>query len=517
MRASVAVLASSLAIAAPLQASAAEEATKPDAAASAPIPEPTRFTTTHSGRFGGREVRYRATAGETYLRDDAGEPTASVFSFAYTEEGVTDPARRPVTFVWNGGPGSSSVWLHMGTFGPRRVDVPSDATAAGAPPFPIRDNPDTVLDLTDLVFVDPVGTGYSRPLGTHEGKEFWGLSEDAASVAAFIRTWITENGRWASPKFVAGESFGTTRAAAVTGLLEGGPEHVSLNGLILISQALDYTGSTPEHDNLISFVTYLPTMAATAWYHHRVADRPESLEAFLEEARRFAVEVYAPALFQGSRLAPAERARVVAGLARFTGLSEDYIERSDLRVIAWRFLKELLRDRGLAVGRLDARYTTDDADDVAELPESDAANDAIGGAYAAALNHYMRSELGVQMARRYRISGGSELGSQWRWRTAPEGSSWEPSYVNVARTLGQAMRRNPELRVVVMNGYFDFATPFFDAEFTFARHGIVPERVAMRYFEAGHMMYLHGPSREAFLREVRAFLAAGQDAAGGSP
>jgi len=473
-----------------------------------PIPEPTRFATHHVGRFGSETVRYAATAGETYLRDDAGEPTASLFSFAYVREGVEDSGGRPVTFVWNGGPGSSSVWLHMGTLGPQRVAVPSDARSAGAPPFPVEANQETLLDVTDLVFVDPVGTGFSHGLGAHVDEEFWGLDQDAASIARFVRTWITEQGRWSSPKFLVGESFGTTRAAAVAELLESGAEGVSLNGLVLISQALDYTGSTPKLDNLISFLTYLPTMAATAWYHQRAADPPETLEPFLEEARAFAVTEYAPALLQGSRLDAEARERVRRGLARFTGLPEDYLERSELRVVAWRFLKELLRDQGVSLGRLDARYTGDDADDAAELPDGDPASDAITGAYTAALHDYMARELNVKMERRYRISGHRQMGGKWKWRPAGETGEWEPSYVDVARRLGRAMRRNPELRVLVASGYYDFATPFFDAEYTFARNGIVSDRVEMTYYEAGHMMYVHDPSRTTLLRDMRAFYAA---------
>ena len=279
-------------------------------AASKPIPEPKVFVTQHSGRFGGQPVRYQAACGETYLRDDKGEPTASIFSFAYTKQGVEDTATRPVMFLWNGGPGSSSVWLHMGTFGPRRVDVPSDPRDDGAPPYPIEKNQQTVLDLTDLVFVDPVGTGFSRALGKTEDEKFWGLEEDAESIADFIRVWVTEHGRWNSPKFIAGESFGTTRAAAVAELLEGGSGVVSLNGLILVSQALDYEGSTPRHDNLASFITYVPTMAATAWYHGKVPGKPADLEAFLEEARQFAYDEYTPALLRGSGLGAEERNRV---------------------------------------------------------------------------------------------------------------------------------------------------------------------------------------------------------------
>jgi carboxypeptidase C (cathepsin A) len=398
----------------------------------------------------------------------------------------------------------------MGSMGPRRVAVPSDARDAGPPPYRIEDNPQALLDVTDLVFVDPVGTGFSRALGKHKDEEFWGLNPDADSMVAFIETWLTKNGRWASPKYLTGESFGTTRAAAVAGRLEGGAG-VSLNGLVLISQALDYTGSTPEHDNLIAYVTYLPTMAATAWYHGKVKDPPASLEEFLQQARRFAVDEYAPALFRGSRLEPAARARIRERLAHFTGLSEDYVERSDLRVLADRFRKELLRSEGKALGRIDARYVGDDLDDVAEAPDGDPSSYEIDGAFVASLNQYLTAGLGVEMDRPYKTSGGRKLNSTWNWRPVPPDKPWEPSYVDVARDLSRALRRNSGLRVLVAAGYYDFATPFFDAEYTFARHGILPDRVRWAYFEAGHMMYVHRPSLDALLARMREFVRRGDE------
>jgi carboxypeptidase C (cathepsin A) len=471
-----------------------------------PVPSPRAFVTRRTGRFGTETVAYTATAGETYLRDDKDEPKAAIFSFAYVKDAVKDAATRPVTFLWNGGPGSSSIWLHMGAMGPRRVAVPSDAKDDGPPPYVVEDNPLALLDATDLVFVDPVGTGFSRAMGKHENKEFWGLNEDADSVAEFIRNWVTQNKRWASPKYLLGESFGTTRAAAVAGRLEGGRLGLSLNGIVLVSQALDYTGSTPDPDNLIACVTYLPTMAASAWYHGKIKDRPASLASFLAEARAFAVDEYAPALFKGSRLAATQSTRVRERLAHFTGLSEEYLERSHLCVPAGRFLKELLRAEGKALGRIDGRYVGHDVDRLAEQPDGDASSYGIDGAYVASFNAYLQGELGVQVDRPYVVSGGRELERHWRWRPAPDGEPWEPSYVNTARDLSRALRRNSGLRVMVAAGYYDFATPFFDAEYTFARHGMLSERVTMTYYEGGHMMYLHRPSLDKLLADLRTFL-----------
>ena len=307
--------------------------------------------------------------------------------------------------------------------------------------------------------------------------------------------WITRHQRWNAPKYIAGESFGTTRAVTVTSALAKGGQNVALNGLILISQALDYTGSTPVHDNLIAYVTYLPTLAATAWYHKK-AGAGKDLESFLAESRRFALDEYAPALFRGNTLSPADRRQVAERLAYFTGLRPDYIERSDLRILTQRFRKELLREEGLVVGGLDSRYKTRESDRVAERPTlGDAASNSITSAYTAALNHYFARELKIQMRRPY-LTSNSSLYPKWNWRPVPPNKSWEPSFVNVARKLGDALHQNEDLRVMVANGYYDLVTPFFDAEFTLSRHGITKERLEMKYYEAGHMMYTHQPDLE---------------------
>jgi carboxypeptidase C (cathepsin A) len=475
-----------------------------ETAAPAAIPEATVFTSEHSGRFNGRQLRYRARAGETYLRDLSGEPTASIFSFDYL---VEDEQRRPVTFVWNGGPGSASLWLHMGLLGPRRVVVPSDAGYAGSPPYPLADAPETLLDVTDLVFVDPVGTGYSRALGEHEGREFWGLAEDAEAIAAFIRRWLSEQGRWNSPVFLLGESYGTTRAAAVAERLEG-THNIGLNGIVLISQALDYAGSSPYvRDNLISHVTYLPTMAATAYYHGRVDAQGMSLEQWVEAARSFAQDSLLPALWAGSRLDSARRSEVRDGLARFTGLSAQYIERAGLRIAGNRFAKELLRDRGEIVGMLDARYIGDPVDDLTARADFDAASNAISAAYTAALRSYLRDDLGVDWQRDYLSPADPDLDKYWNWNPEGREASWEPHWVNTTPSLVRAMEINPGLRLLVASGYFDLVTPFHDAEFTLGRHGIDPARVDYRYYHGGHMMYVHEPARLQLLQDLRAFIS----------
>ena len=474
-----------------------------------PTPEPVSFETTHQGTFNGERVTYRAVVADIQLKRDDGTPFVSLFTTSYLKTEVADPSTRPVTFVFNGGPGSSSVWLHMGLFGPRRVVVPSDAGHAGNAPFTLADNPHAPLDATDVVMIDPAGTGYSRLVGDGQPEDVYGLREDARTVASLIREWIRMHGRWNSPVFIAGESFGTTRAAAVLPELMRGSEPVGVSGVVLISQALDYAGSTPYvEDNLVSFVTYLPTMAATAWYHGRVEAAGRTLESFLDEVRDFAVDEYLPALWQGSRLDPGAARRIAERYASFTGMDVEYVLRSRLRVNAVRHVKELLRDEGVAVGRLDSRYLSDEVDDVAERPSYDAASAAISTAYSAGFHTYVRDELGVTLERPYHISG-PEVGEEWVWNRRLA-SGGEPVWVNTARDLAWALSYNPSLRVLVASGYYDYATPFFDAEFTFGRHGIDMDRVRMTYYEAGHMMYVHEPSLEAVARDVHGFIGAGE-------
>ncbi|MEO0973376.1 MAG: serine carboxypeptidase [Pseudomonadota bacterium] len=487
-----------LLLAAPLLA---EESSKPTAAKV--IPEPTRFITEHTGRFGTRSVSYQAIAGETYLRDMDGKPRATIFAFSYLERDA--PPEKPVTFLWNGGPGSASVWLHMGAYGPKRIVVPSDAGHPGPPPYRVAHAGETLLDITDLVFVDPVGTGYSRALGDTKPKAFWGLPEDPKSIAEFIRAWLTEHKRWNSPRFLLGESYGTTRAAAVAHILEEDME-IAVNGIAFISQALDYAGSSPYvDDNLTSFITYLPTLAATALYHDRVSPKEPDQSTFLAAAREFAVDDYLPALWKGNRLGAAEYENVRDRLTYFTGISSTYLDRVNLRLRGDRFAKELLRDQGLAVGHLDSRYLMDDIDDVAAQTEGDAASTAISPAYKAAFMQYVLEDLQVDWHRQYLSPADPQLSKQWDWNPT-ENPGWEPRYVNTAHALSAAMRHNPKMELFVACGYFDLVTPFFDAEYTLGRHGIDASRVHYEYYQGGHMMYVHEPARSKLLDDTRRFI-----------
>ena len=467
--------------------------------------DPQKFESVHSGTFNGQKISYKAVVAETFLRNNKGEITGAMWSTSYLKEG-SDSSKRPVTFIFNGGPGSASVWLHMGFFGPKVVKTDSEAkTDDGGAPYRFIDNTQALLDMTDLVFIDPIGTGYSEILGVGKTSDFWGLNEDATSIAQFMRIWVTQNGRWQAQKFIAGESYGTTRAAKVAEVLEGGGQEMALNGIILISQALDYAGSSSWSDNLTSFFTYLPSMASTAWYHGK-AGQGKTLESFVQEARDFAYGDYLNALFLGEKQTEPQKSTIAEKLAYFTGLEKNYILRSDNQILMHRFKKELLKEEGKAIGTLDGRYLAVETDKSSEGPVlGDPSSYMTGAAYTASFNHYMMQDLKVKMDRPY-FTSAEGMGGSWNWKPVGEGAYWEPSYVSTARSLSEVMHRNTALKVMVTNGYYDLITPFFDAEFTFARHNFPQERIKMTYYEAGHMMYNRQEDFDALAKDVREFL-----------
>jgi carboxypeptidase C (cathepsin A) len=462
--------------------------------------------THHSVTVDGQKLNYTATAGTLLLKKENDEARAQIFYIAYTLDGVKDATHRPITFSFNGGPGSSSVWLHLGLLGPRRVDEP-DGPTPPRPPYHLVDNQETLLGSTDLVFIDPVTTGYSRAVPENaKPAEFHGVKGDIESVGDFIRLYLTRAERWASPKFLIGESYGTTRAAGLSGYLE--QRHgVYLNGIMLISSVLDFQTIDFGNGNELPYVLFLPGYTATAWYHHRL---PEDLQAdrakALKESEAFAAGEYRQALFAGRALAPEERSKVARELARLTGLSEDYVERSDLRVSAQRYFKELLRDEGKTVGRLDSRFVGRDTDSAGATAEYDPLLAAVMGAYTATLNDYVRRDLGFKSDLPYEIL----TGRVWPWNF----SEYENRYVNVAPTLRDAMVHNPYLKVFVAGGYYDLGTPFYATIYTF-NHLRLPEELSgnlsMDFFDAGHMMYIHGPSRARLRDDLQTFIA---DAAG---
>ncbi|KJS27110.1 MAG: hypothetical protein VR75_04395 [Hyphomonadaceae bacterium BRH_c29] len=484
----------------------AEEPARPAAtpAAKADIPEPKVFTSDHAFKLRGETIKYKTIAGETYLRDEKDEPTASIFSVTYVRSDVASPAQRPVTFIFNGGPGSASLWLHMGAFGPKQVITPSDATGVGAPPYTMQDNQNSLLDVTDLVFIDPVGTGYSRPLGDTKGKEFYGVNEDADSIAEFIRLWLTENGRWNSPKFLAGESYGTTRAAALTEKLQGGWNGIGLNGVILISAILDFQNARFAPGNDSAHIAFFPTEAAIAWYHGKANKTRwnNDFDAFVKDARDYATDTLAPALIRGSTLTSMQESEIAADMSDYLGVSAKWIEQAKLRVDPTRYRKELLRDEGYTVGRFDGRYKGVDSEGTADSPENDPSGYGMDVAYVAAINDYLTRELKVDFTRPYKVLTG-EPGSQWNWSV--DGGGW-PAYVNVTPWLGKGMRENPDLKVMLATGWYDLATPFFGAEMALHKNGVVLDRVQFDYYDAGHMMYLTQQDGIKLSDDVRAFI-----------
>lgn len=467
-------------------------------------PAPKPAVSHHRITLGGKPVAYAATAGTVDLKDAKGETIARMFAVAYTGEGP-DAKSRPVTFAFNGGPGSSSLWLHMGSFGPVRVET-SDARPTPPPPYRIVDNAQSLLDRTDLVFVDAVGTGFSRIVGKGEGKNFYGTDADVEAFGQFIERWVSANGRWNSPKFLLGESYGTTRGAALLAYLER--RGMAFNGAIFVSSYLnawdDFSG--PAFSNDLPYALYLPTMAATAWYHKKLDPAPPDLPAFLDEVRAFALGEYAPALAKGNRLSEPERAAVVAKLRRYTGLSETFIRNGNLRIDPSRFEKELLRGEQRTVGRLDARFEGIDHDAAGEFPEYDAANNAFGSAFTAAANTYLRDTLGYQTDDLYKPTNYAEVGRDWDDRHRIDGN--RTPMPDVAEDLRQAMSINTSLRIFSANGWFDFATPFFETEYTISHMGLDPKlekNIVFGYYPSGHMIYLHPPALEKMRADLAKF------------
>jgi carboxypeptidase C (cathepsin A) len=464
-----------------------------DAKANPPAPEPKEESsvTDHTIRIGGQTIPYKATASTTMLKNDKGEPTALMYSTAYTRSDVKDTTQRPIAFVYNGGPGSASVWLHMGAFGPRRV-VTENATATPPAPYKIVDNENSLLDKTDLVFIDPVGTGFSHAVGKAQDKDFWGVDQDVKSLAQFITIYVNRNNRWNSPKFLIGESYGTFRSVALGQYLQS-TDGMALNGIVLISSVLDLStlGFNPGDDR--SYIFYLPSYAATAWYYKTLKDRPDDLAGFINEAKQFAGGEYADALMKGSNLTPAEQADIAKKISHFTGLSEDYIIKAELRIALPQFQAELQRSRGLTIGRYDARYSGPTYDLLTENAEFDPSFTGVRGAFTAAFNGYVRGELKFGEDKVYKVLP-SEPSTNWDWKhnvTVPGAFVGPP---NVEPDLAREIIENPHLQVQVENGYFDMATPFYATEYTMD-HLLVPTeargRIHLQYYTAGHMMYLH--------------------------
>ena len=470
--------------------------------ANAPVAEQ-EFKSRGSVAVAGRRLNYTATAGTLTIRTVDGKPTASMFYTAYTLDGTKPGTKRPITFIFNGGPGSPTMWLHMGSFAPIRIRTTNPEFVRPAP-YDFGPNPDTLIDKTDMVFLDAIGAGYSRPLGDMKPADFNSVDSDVDAFAKAILRYSSKYGRWSSPKFLLGESYGTLRAGALAYQLQD--RGMALNGVILLSSIMNYGYRQPGLDQI--YLNYLPSFAATAWYHRKLPNPPATVEEVVAQARAFAVGPYAAALAKGQNITPEERDQIAEQLSTMIGLSPAFIRNSNLRIDLPRFQKELLRDRRQVIGRLDSRYTGVDADAAGERPETDVSSDATSGAYIATFNDYAAHTLGYKTDLDYRPSARDVPGFSWDWkhRAPGQGGGSAQNNPNTAVDLAAAMRGNPYLMVLSLNGYYDMATPFGGAEYDLNHMMLEPAQqrnLRFTYYPSGHMIYLNPEAN----RDMRADMA----------
>lgn len=446
--------------------------------------------TIHEITLDGHKFTYTATASTITLKNEKEEPTAHIFYVSYHKNDEKEDPARPITFCFNGGPGAASVWIHMGLLGPKRIQCEHENQEV--PPYALIENEYSLLDATDLVFIDPVSTGFSRAIPPSEEKKFHGVNEDVKSIAEFIQMYLSQNDYWDHPKFIIGESYGTLRAAALASYLHD-ESHIYVNGLVLVSTVLNYQLFDFSKNNDLPYLLYLPSYTAAAWTHHKLApDLQKDLTTTLNEAKNFVQQSYVQALFKGSLLTKEENDQVVKNLSRFTGLSPEYIENCNLRIDLFRFLKELLRSEHKTIGRFDSRITGVDVDSAGEHSEYDPAIESVCGAFTAAINHYLIHDLKYKESREYMT-----LTNVFPWNFDSDNC-----YCNVSDSLRSTMSKNPQLRVFVACGYYDLATPFYEVEYTFNHLNLSPSlrpHVTMKFYEGGHMMFLN----ESVLKQMK--------------
>lgn len=467
------------------------------------VPVPMHFTSEGSIRIDGKRIDYKAVAGQLLMRNKAGQPIALFGYTAYTRSGENS-ADRPVLFAYNGGPGSASMWLHMGILGPQRtvLDDPNFTTEA---PFKRVDNNFSVLDVADLVMIDPVGTGYSTAVGEAEGKDFWGVDNDIRSVSDFIARWTTVNNRWLSPKYLLGESYGGMRSGGVAyDLLSR--HSLTLNGVILVSPFMDYVGGFAGLPFDQPYINFLSTYAATAWYHKVSSYRPTTIEQLVAEAEAFARGEYANALQLGAQLSHEAKRDVLTRLEQLTGIAADYWEAANLRIDESRFTKELMRLTGKNVGRIDSRYVGDAINHIGERVAYDPFFPAVGPAVVATFNDYYRRELGVTSETPYVTSAG--LWQDWTFEHNTPGVG-EVSAANTGIDLNHAMLQNPHMRILIQQGYYDLATPYGGTRYFIDQLRLpqpLQQNITEVYYEAGHMMYIHQGSMAKFKADLARFI-----------
>lgn len=470
--------------------------------ASAPVPKARQVVTHGSVAVDGKTIRYTATAGTILLRDKDNKPIGSMFYVAYTRDGVRDPAHRPVTFLYNGGPGASSNWLTMSGLGPYRVDLVNGAATPPAP-YSVVPSHETILNDTDLVFIDAMGTGFSHLVGKGKGKTFWGVDEDVKSFGQFIQRYITRNDRWNSPLFLYGESYGTTRSAALAYYLQ--QQGVAVNGVVLQSSVLNYFDGSPGSDD--GYVFDLPTFAALAWYHDKVANKPASLPDFVEQARKFADGTYREALSEGNNLPTAKLDAIALQMHALTGLPVDYLERANLRVTGAEFRKELMLPEREHIGRYDGRYVAEDASAITSRPTFDPSDQQISPALNQGYLWYVHHVLKWKTSREY-VGLSFDAYKGWDWKHQNPDGHGKEQLPDVAADLAAAMRMNPYLRVLSENGYFDLATPFHATEYDLSHVTLGPQlrkHIRFAYFDSGHPIYINPESLKAMHAKLDAF------------
>jgi carboxypeptidase C (cathepsin A) len=469
---------------------------------------PQKSITKHSIKIDNKLISYTAVAGTLILKNEKDELIASIGYTAYTKDGETDNSKRPVTFSYNGGPGSSSMWLHMGIMGPRRVVV-NDPSPNGPAPYKIEDNNYSILDVSDVVMIDPVGTGLSRAIGKAKNTDFWGVDADIKSISQFIKDYVHQNERWNSPKYLLGESYGTFRSAGVADYLQEN-FGISVNGVVLVSSVLDIRTLSFQPTDDLPFIVNLPTYAATAWYHNKLANKPANLQLFLKEVRTFATGDYASALLQGDALTVEERNKIIDKLVGYTGLSKDYLEKANMRVVQPQFSQELLRGTREVAGRLDSRYKGIAQDELGEYAFYDPQSSDISPAFISAFMNYYTTELKVSKDKVYNTGAYAFPDFKWDWKHArSNGFFGDAATPNTAPDLKNAMSSNPKMKILVLNGLYDLATPFAGTEYTFDHMGLnkkIRSNISMKYYEAGHMMYILNSAAAAFKKDVAEFI-----------
>jgi len=479
---------------------AADKSAAPEKSPAAKDKEEPPVVTHHEVHVGGRVLRYTATTGYMPLRnDETGEIEANIFFIAYTLDGA--PANRPLMFSFNGGPGSASIWLHLGAIGPRRVKMLPDG-GMPAPPFELVDNEYTWLDHTDLVFIDPVGTGYSRAVKKEQGKKYFSVPGDIASIAEFIRLYLSHYQRWNSPLFLVGESYGTTRAAGLSGyLIDHG---IALNGVVLVSSVLNFQTLEFTRGNDLPYVLFLPTYTATAWYHKKLpADlQSRDLSAVLADAQQFAAGPYASGLGKGDSLTPQERQALIDQVSRFTGIDRSVVDFNDMRLDEPTFTRELLKSQKLTAGRLDSRFTGDDLSRTGRAGQFwDPSMAVIRPPFTETFNNYVRTDLGFKTDLEYYVLGGG-IG-EWDWGPSRDG------FPDTSEALRLAFVKNPYMKLFVASGYYDLATPYFATQYTLDHMNLTPgqhQKISLGYYDAGHMMYIKSTALGRLKQDVGSFL-----------